>query len=50
MEPTQGHQKCESHSTFRGGTGTLDELVGSHTDTAEVEGLWLVNGPKCLVQ
>ena len=29
MEPTQGHQKCDSSSGV--GTGTLDGLVGSHT-------------------
>ena len=34
MEPTQGCKKCESHSTFGGGTGTLDELAGSHTRLA----------------
>ena len=30
MEPSQGCQKCDS-STLGVGTGTLDELAGSHT-------------------
>ena len=34
MGPTQGCQKCDGHSTLGGGTGTLDELAGSHTRLA----------------
>ena len=34
MEPTQGCQICDSHSTLGVGTGTLDELAGSHTRLA----------------
>ena len=34
MEPTRDAIKCDSHSTFGGGTGTLDELAGSHTRLA----------------
>ena len=33
MESTQGCQKCDS-STLGVGTGTLDELAGSHTRLA----------------
>ena len=32
--PPRGCQKCVSHSTLEGGTGTLDELAGSQTRLA----------------
>ena len=34
VEPTQGCQKCDRCSTLGVGTGTLDELAGSHTRLA----------------